>query len=219
MAQNLNQFVLDALSSKESWRLFRIMSEIVDGIDTMSTLPKCVSIFGSARPDASNPMYHETEKVAKILVENDYGVITGGGPGFMEAGNKGATEAGGISVGLHIHLPMEQDPNPYLKTRCDFRYFFIRKLMFVKYASAYVVMPGGLGTLDELFEAAVLVQTNRIHSFPIILYGSDFWAGLLDWIKDKMVADGYLKAEELDLMIVCDTPEEVMKVIKANVHA
>lgn len=205
---------VESLSAKESWRVFRIMSEIVEGIDTMGHLPKAVSIFGSARPNSSHPMYAETEKIAKLLVENNFAVITGGGPGLMEAGNKGAFEAGGESVGLNIELPFEQGFNPYITTRCDFNYFFARKLMFVKYASAYVVMPGGLGTLDELFEAAVLVQTKLIKPFPIILYNSSFWAGLLDWLRDQMIANGYLSEPEMSLFTLCDTPEDVIEVIK-----
>ncbi len=212
-----NQYLVDALSTQESWRVFRIMAEIVDGIETLGSLPKCVSIFGSARTKPDEKIYKDTEEIAKELVKANFGIITGGGPGLMEAGNKGAKEAGGVSVGLHIHLPMEQDYNKYIDVLCDFRYFFIRKLMFVKYACAYVVMPGGLGTLDELFEAVVLVQTHRIHKFPIILYNSEYWTGLLDWIKDKMVSGGYLNESELELLTIVDTPEEVARVIKANV--
>lgn len=217
MANDVNQYVVDALSMDESWRVFRIMSEIVDGIETLGSLPKCVSIFGSARPKPDDAMYKATEEIAKLLVEANFGVITGGGPGLMEAGNKGATEAGGISVGLHIHLPMEQGSNPYVLTQCSFRYFFIRKLMFVKYATAYVVMPGGMGTLDELFEAFVLMQTHRIHKFPIILYNSSYWAGLMDWIRDKMISYNYVTEDEIELLTIADTPEEVRDIIVASV--
>ena len=161
MSGSSQQYVIDTLSAKESWRLFRIMAEMVEGIDTLSALPPCVSIFGSARSKPEDELYRQTQDIAHGLVKAGYGVITGGGPGLMEAGNKGATEAGGPSVGLHIQLPMEQAANQYLLTRCNFNYFFIRKLMFVKYAVAYVVMPGGVGTLDELFEAFVLVQTHQ----------------------------------------------------------
>ncbi len=153
------------------------------------------------------------------MIKIGYGVITGGGPGLMEAANKGAQQAGGPSVGLHIHLPLEQDANNYLDIRSDFNYFFIRKLMFVKYAMAYVVMPGGAGTLDELFEAFVLVQTSRIKPFPIILYGSAFWGGLLDWMRDQMVSGGYMNEDELELVTVCDTPEEVVQHIRKHVIA
>lgn len=211
------QYVIDTLSTKESWRLFKIMAELVDGFETLNDLDNCVSIFGSARVDPSSPLYQETEKMARLLVEEGYGVITGGGPGLMEAGNKGATEAGGKSVGLHIHLPFEQNSNQYIKTRCDFKYFFVRKLMFIKYAMAYVVMPGGIGTLDELTEAFVLTQTKRIKAFPIILYNSSYWNGLLDWIRDKMVSEGFIREEELDLITVKDTPEEVLAYIKRHV--
>lgn len=208
------QHVLDHLSAQESWRLFRIMAEIVDGVETLSPFTKAVSIFGSARTPPTAKIYKETEALAKLLVKEGYSVITGGGPGIMEAGNKGAKEAGGESVGLHIHLPMEQEPNAYITTRCDFRYFFLRKLMFVKYAQAYVVMPGGFGTLDELFEALVLIQTDRIEPFPVILYGEKFWRGLIDWIKEEMIPMGSITLEELELFTICDTPEEAVDIIK-----
>ena len=217
MSLSSQQYVIDALSAQESWRLFRIMSELVEGFEDLSGLPPCVSVFGSARPKPDHPMYAETERVAKLLGEAGYGVITGGGPGLMEAGNKGAKESGTVSVGLHIHLPMEQYSNPYVTLLSDYRYFFIRKLMFVKYSMAYVVMPGGMGTIDELSEAFVLAQTNRIKPFPIILYGSEFWGGLLDWIRTRMVKDGYLREDELDLITVCDTPEEVLTTIRRRV--
>ena len=211
------QYVIDTLSAQESWRLFRILAEIVDGFEDLSGLPPCVSIFGSARPEAGAPIYEETMRVAKTLGKAGYGIITGGGPGLMEAGNRGATEAGAPSVGLHIHLPMEQEPNEYLSVRSDYRYFFIRKLMFVKYSIAYVVMPGGMGTIDELSEAFVLAQTHRIKPFPIILYGHEFWDGLLEWIRTRMIKDGYLREDELDFVTVCDTPEEVLSTIRRRV--
>ena len=168
------------------------------GFETLSDLGPCVSIFGSARVKPENPLYAEGETIAKLLVESGYGVITGGGPGLMEAGNKGATEAGGTSVGLHIQLPHEQECNKYVKIRSDYRYFFLRKLMFVKYALAYVVMPGGMGTIDELSEAFVLAQTKRIRPLPIILYQSTFWNGFLDWVRSTMVSGGYIRASEVD---------------------
>ncbi|CAK7047220.1 MAG: LOG family protein YvdD [Desulfovibrio sp.] len=212
-----NEYVLDSLSNQDSWRLFKIISEVVEGFETLGGIRKSVSIFGSARTKPGTPIYEETVEVARQLVEAGYGVITGGGPGLMEAANKGATEAGGTSVGLHIHLPHEQSVNQYVKTRCDFRYFFVRKLMFVKYAMAYVVMPGGMGTIDELSEAFVLAQTNRIKPFPIILYGSDYWKGLVDWLKEKMVTDGYINEKELDLFVIKDTPESVVEYIRRHV--
>ena len=211
---------IEQLSMKESWRLFRIMAEIVDGFEVMGNLGTCVSIFGSARSKPEDPLYAETETVARALVEAGYGVITGGGPGLMEAANKGATEANGVSVGLHILLPHEQDCNRYVKIRSNFRYFFIRKLMFVKYAMAYVVMPGGMGTIDELSEAFVLAQTKRIKPLPIILYKGEFWNGLIDWLKNTMIRDGYMRQEEWDsLVTVCDSPEEVVRTIKAKIPA
>ena len=212
------QTPIDLLSTQESWRLFKIMSEIVDGFDTLSNIGPCVSLFGSARVQADTPLYKETEKIAQLLVEAGYGVITGGGPGLMEAGNKGASEAKGVSVGLHIQLPSEQSCNSYVKIRSDYRYFFIRKLMFVKYALAYVVLPGGMGTIDELSEAFVLAQTKRIRPLPIILYQSEFWNGLLDWIKNVMIRDKYLsEAEFKKLITVCDTPEEVVQTIQHRI--
>ena len=217
MSATSQKYIIDTLSAQESWRLFRILAEIVDGFEDLSELPPCVSIFGSARPGEDSDVYEETRRVARTLGGAGYGIITGGGPGLMEAGNRGASEAGAPSVGLHIHLPMEQDPNKYLSIRSDYRYFFIRKLMFVKYSIAYVVMPGGMGTIDELSEAFVLAQTHRIKPFPIILYGHEFWDGLLEWIRTRMIKDGYLREEELDLVTVCDTPEEVLSTIRRRV--
>ncbi len=212
------QTPVDLLSIRESWRLFRILAELVDGFETLNDIGRCVSIFGSARVRPDSPLYAEAEEIARLLVESGYGVITGGGPGLMEAGNKGASEAQGVSVGLHIHLPHEQDCNKYVKTRCDFRYFFLRKLMFVKYAQAYVVMPGGMGTLDELSEAFVLAQTKRIKPLPIILYQRDYWNGLLEWLRTKMVEEGFIRNQELDEIIsICETPEEVVREIRRRV--
>ena len=214
---SINEYVLDSLSNQNSWRMFKIISEVVEGFETLDGARNCVSIFGSARSQPDSPIYKETVTLARLLAEAGYGTITGGGPGLMEAANKGATEAGGVSVGLHIHLPHEQHMNEYVKTACGFRYFFIRKLMFVKYAMAYVVMPGGMGTIDELSEAFVLAQTARIKPFPIILYGSDYWQGLLDWLKDKMVSEGFIGEKELDLLTVKDTPESVVEHIRRHV--
>lgn len=216
---NKNKYILDSLNINDSWRLFKILAEVVDGFETLSGLNRCVSIFGSARAERDTQVYRDTEAIAAKLVQAGYGVITGGGGGLMEAGNKGATEAGGTSVGLHIHLPKEQQVNSFVKTRVDFRYFFIRKLMFVKYAVAYVVMPGGMGTLDELTEAFVLAQTQRIKPFPIILYNSEYWGGLMDWVRDRMVKDNYMTEEELDYITLLDTPEQVVGYIKKLVVA
>lgn len=212
-----NGNLFEVMSSQDSWRMFRIIAETVSGFETLGHTRQCVSIFGSARVKEDDPLYQTTYELAKQLCKAGYGVITGGGPGLMEAGNKGATEAGGESIGLHIHLPMEQDVNPYVKTRCDFRYFFIRKLMFVKYAMAYVVMPGGMGTIDELSEAFVLAQTKRIKPFPIVLYDSSYWKGLLDWMRDSMIKRGFMNEEELNLVTVLDSPEEIIEHISKKV--
>jgi len=210
------QYVIDSLSFDESWRLFKIMAEIVEGFETLNNCKRCVSIFGSARVAAGHPLYKDTETIARMLSDAGFGIISGGGPGLMEAANKGATEAGGQSIGLHIHLPFEQECNKYVKSRVNFHYFFVRKLMFVKYAIGYVVMPGGVGTADELFEALVLMQTHRIKAFPIVLYQSDFWAPMFAWIHDKMVGCGFLREEELDIVKLCDSPEEVVEHIIEN---
>ena len=217
MIQRSKQYLIDDLSMQESWRLFKIMSEIVDGFETLSEIGPAVSMFGSARVKPDNPLFEQTELFARELSEAGFSVITGGGPGLMEAGNKGAFEAGGESIGLHIHLPMEQHKNPYMNVSCDFRYFFIRKLMFIKYALAYVALPGGFGTLDELAEALVLIQTHRIKPFPIVLFGTEFWGGLVDWFKDQLVANGFCKAEDLDLFIVTDDTKAGVAHIKKHV--
>lgn len=214
---NSKQYVIDNLSMQESWRLFKIMSEIVDGFESLSDIGPAVSVFGSARVTPETPLYRDTEKLARLLSEAGFSVITGGGPGLMEAANKGCYEAGGESIGLHIHLPLEQKSNKYLNIRCDFRYFFIRKLIFVKYALAYVALPGGYGTLDELSEALVLIQTKRIKPFPIVLLGKDYWAGLVDWIKARMVGEGFCKVEDLNLFTVVDSPEDAVAYIKKYV--
>lgn len=211
------QYLIDDLSMQESWRLFKILSEIVDGFETLNDLGPAVSIFGSARVKPEDPWYQKTMELSRQLVEAGFAVITGGGPGLMEAGNKGAFEAGGKSVGLHIHLPLEQHNNHFLNVRCDFRYFFVRKLMFIKYAMAYVAMPGGFGTLDELSEALVLIQTRRIKAFPIVLLGRDFWGGLVEWFKERLVADGYCGAHDLDLFLLTDSIEEAVAHIRRHV--
>lgn len=208
----------DPKAAEDAWRIFRIMSETVRGFEILRPIGPSVSIFGSARTKPDNQIYKDTEEIARKLSEAGFGIITGGGPGLMEAGNKGATEAGGESVGLHIQLPHEQAPNEYIKTRVDFRYFFLRKLMFVKYAQAYVVMPGGMGTIDELAEAFVLMQTKRIRPFPIVLYGSSFWKGFIDWISTSMVEAGCIKEDELDLITIRDTPDEVVDYLKRRIY-
>ena len=203
------QFLVDDFKVGESWRIFKIMGEFVDGIETLHEIGPAVSIFGSARIEPDHPYYKLAEKTAAVLVKNNYAVITGGGGGIMEAANKGASEAGGTSVGLNIILPHEQEPNPFANVSLDFKYFFIRKVMFVKYAMAYIIMPGGLGTLDELFEAVTLIQTQRIKFLPVILMGSEYWSGLMEWIKERLLGDNMISKEDLDILKIIDDPEEI----------
>lgn len=205
------------IKTNDSWALFKIMGEFVNGFERMSLIGPCVSVFGSARTKPGEKYYELAVNVAKRISEAGYGVITGGGPGIMEAGNKGANLASGTSVGLNIDLPFEQHDNPYIDPdkSLDFDYFFVRKVMFVKYSQGFVVMPGGFGTLDELFEAMTLIQTNKIHKFPIILVGTQFWGGLLDWIKNTMLEAGNISPEDLDLIKMVDTEEEVVEIINA----
>lgn len=217
----LKQNIVDELNpaGTESWRTLRVMAEMVTALDELNNLRvNCISIFGSARSQPGSEEYQAAEQVASLLARNGFGIITGGGPGVMEAANKGAWDADGVSVGLHIKLPYEQGCNRYVKTRCSFRYFFVRKFMFVKYARAYVVMPGGMGTLDELSEAFVLAQTGRSRPIPIILYDSRFWNGLLAWLKDKMVGGGFIAQDEIGRLIsVCDSPEQVLAHVSSTI--
>ena len=192
---------------KDSWRIFRIMGEFVEGFDEMGKIGTAVSIFGSARTLPEDPMYQACVETARLLGEAGFAVITGGGPGMMQAANEGARAAGAISVGCNIELPFEQHSNEYIDVSIDFRYFFVRKTMFVKYASAFVIFPGGFGTMDELFEALTLIQTNKVRNFPVVLFGSAYWQGLLDWIRDTMAAEGKIAPEDLDIMLVTDDPE------------
>ncbi|OEK08362.1 Rossman fold protein, TIGR00730 family [Flavivirga aquatica] len=204
------------IKTNDSWAIFKIMGEFVNGFEKMSKIGPCVSIFGSARTKPDNKYYKLSESIAKTIVEAGYGVITGGGPGIMEAGNKGAHLGGGTSVGLNIDLPFEQHDNPYIDhdKSLDFDYFFVRKVMFVKYSQGFVVMPGGFGTLDELFEAITLIQTYKIEKFPIILVGTDFWKGLLDWIKQTLL-DTFqnISPKDLDLIHLVDTEDEVINIL------
>ena len=205
------------LKTNDSWAIFKIMGEFVNGFERMSTIGPCVSIFGSARTKENDPTYQLAVDVAKSIAEAGYGIITGGGPGIMEAGNRGAHLAGGTSVGLNIDLPFEQHDNPYIDgdKSLDFDYFFVRKVMFVKYSQGFVVMPGGFGTLDELFEAITLIQTAKIERFPIILVGATFWSGLIDWIKTTMLEAGNISADDMNLIHIVDTKEEVVEIIDA----
>jgi len=209
------QYVIDDFTSQDTWRIFRIMSEFVDGFETLARIPQAVSIFGSARTKPGNSDYVLAEAVGRKAVENGFSVITGGGPGIMEAANKGACEAGGESIGLNIDLPLEQKPNKYIKTLLSFRYFFARKVMFVKYSTAFVLFPGGFGTLDELFESITLIQTHRIKPFPVILVKSDYWKELVSWMGKRLLKEGKISPADMKIIKVVDTPEEVIKIVKA----
>lgn len=200
----------------DSWALFKIMNEFVTGYETMSRIGPCVSIFGSARTPKDHPYYKMAEEAAYLLTKIGFGVITGGGPAIMEAANKGAQKGGGTSVGLGIRLPFETHLNDYIDRdyEINFDYFFARKVMFVKYSQGFIVMPGGFGTLDELFEALTLVQTKKTGHFPIVLVGKEYWNGLFEWIKNRMLAEGYINEEDLDLFQLVDTPEEAVNHIK-----
>jgi len=211
------QYIVDDLTKNDTWRMFNILAEFVEGFDVMPEVYPAVTIFGSARSHPNSINYKTTQQIARLLVENDFNVISGGGPGVMEAANKGAAEAGGKSVGLHIHLPNEQKPNKYANVQLDFKYFFVRKVMFIKYAVAYIIMPGGFGTLDELFEALTLIQTKRIKSFPVILIDSRYWKGLFDWIKTTLIKERSISESDLDLLSLVDTPEEAVRIIKKTV--
>jgi uncharacterized protein (TIGR00730 family) len=211
------QYIVDDLTIKDTWRMFLIMAEFVEGFEVLPDVYPAVTIFGSARSLPGSSTYRAAEKVARLAVQSGFNVISGGGPGVMEAANKGAAEAGGKSVGLHIHLPNEQAANAYANVRLDFKYFFIRKVMFVKYAVAYVILPGGFGTLDEVFEAITLIQTKRIKSFPVVLINSDYWKGLMDWIKGTLVKEKSIAKSDLDIFTLVDTPEEAVGVIKRTV--
>jgi uncharacterized protein (TIGR00730 family) len=204
------------IKSSDSWAIFKVMSEFVEGFEKLAKIGPCVSIFGSARTPENHQYYKMTEEIAAQLVRQGYGVITGGGPGIMEAGNKGAKSENGKSVGLNITLPFEQFNNIYIDADklINFDYFFVRKVMFVKYAQGFIVMPGGFGTLDEFFEALTLIQTKKIGRFPIVLVGKSFWGGLVDWIKTTLLnAENNINKEDLDLFSVVDTPEEAVKAI------
>jgi len=212
------QYLIDEMGLKESWRLFRILGEFVEGVEELHDLGPAVSIFGSARMKSTDLYYQKTVEIAGLLAENGFAVITGGGGGIMEAANKGATEKNGRSVGLNISLPMEQKPNPYSNIKVEFNYFFVRKVMFVKYAMAYVVMPGGFGTLDEMFEAVTLIQTHRVKPFPVILFGSEYWGGLVEWIRTRLLENQMISLDDLDILKITDDPKDVLRMVK-NVAA
>jgi len=212
-----NQYVVDKISAQESWRMFHIMAEFVEGFDALAKYHPAVSIFGSTRAKPEDEVYQKAERIGHLLAENGFSVITGGGPGAMEAANKGASLAGGKSIGLNIELPLEQKPNRYANITLKYRYFFVRKVMFVKYAVAYIILPGGFGTMDELFESVTLIQTHKIKPFPVILVGSNYWKGLLDWIKEVVLKEGRISLEDLGILQLIDEPEEIIKTIKKTV--
>ena len=213
-----HQYWLDYFNAGDSWRLFRIMSEFVEGFDTLSGIKgPAVSFFGSSRTKPEDSYYQLTVLIASELSRLGYAIITGGGPGVMEAANKGATEAGGYSIGLNINLPFEQEPNIFANLPLSFKYFFVRKVMFIKYAQAFICMPGGFGTLDEAFEALTLIQTRRIKPFPVVLVGREYWSGLLDWIREKMLVVNRVDQDDMAIINVMDEPEEIVSYIKKTI--
>ena len=208
--------MIEDLKGDESWRMFRIISEFTEGFDKLSNVGFAVSIFGSARFGADNPWYEKAEIIARKLSENNFSIITGGGSGIMEAGNKGSVSANGMNVGLNIELPHEQEPNTFQQLPLKFRYFFARKVMFVKHSMGYVCMPGGFGTMDEFFEALTLIQTHKIYGFPLVLFGTDYYQGLIDWIRNTMIKEGTVFENELDIITVTDDIDEVISIM--NTH-
>lgn len=206
-------------TSSDPWRVFRIMGEFVDGFDALAHIGPAAAVFGSARVTSEDLSYQAARRLGRLLAEAGIAVITGGGPGIMEAANRGAREAGGRSIGCNIELPFEQETNPYVDIAINFRYFFVRKTMFVKYSEAFVIFPGGFGTMDELFEALTLIQTRKIRNFPVILYDTNYWAGLVDWIKTRMLHEGKISPEDLELITLSDSPEEIVGiVVNSNNH-
>jgi len=208
------QYIVDDISRQDTWRIFRVLAEFVEGFDTLNNLPPCITIFGSARTQPDEPMYQRADELAGKLVERGYAVMTGGGPGIMEAGNKGAFEADGLSIGLNIDLPMEQKPNPYINRAVDFRYFFVRKVMLLKYSQAFIIFPGGFGTMDEFFESVTLIQTHKMKAFPVILFDSGYWSGLIDWIRAQILARGLIGEEDLSIFTCVDDIDEVWPILE-----
>ena len=206
-----SRYEINQLEKEDSWRMFRIIGELVEGFDTLSRITPAVTVFGSSRARPGDFAYDTAEAIGREIAKADFTVVTGGGPGVMEAAYKGAVEAGGKAVGLNIELPLEQKTNPYLTLSLNFHHFFVRKVMLVKYATAFVLLPGGYGTLDELFETVTLIQTHKIRPFPMILVGWDYWRGLIDWLHDHPVANGFLNASDLDFLTVTDSPTEVVE--------
>ena len=211
------QYVVEDIRLSESWRLFKILGEFVEGVEKLHDLGPAVSIFGSARIQEDSPYYEAAVDLARRLAKNGFGVITGGGGGVMEAVNRGAAEQNGNSVGLNIILPHEQVPNPYSNIKIEFDYFFVRKVMFLKYACAYVIMPGGFGTLDEFFEAVTLIQTDRIKPLPVILFGTEYWTGLMEWIRERLLENRMISPHDLDIISMTDDPDEIVTIVKRGI--
>ncbi|HCE53571.1 MAG TPA: TIGR00730 family Rossman fold protein [Lutibacter sp.] len=213
--EKFKQKTWNEIKTNDSWAIFKIMAEFVEGFERLSKIGPCVTIFGSARTKEDHEYYKLAENIAYSLTTHGYGIVTGGGPGIMEAGNRGAQRGKGTSVGLNIELPFEQHDNPYIDSdkSLDFDYFFVRKVMFIKYSQGFVVMPGGFGTMDELFEAITLIQTKKIGKFPIVLVGTKYWSGLMDWIKNTLVMEGTISLDDLNLISIVDTEDEVLEVI------
>ena len=209
----------DEYKTSDSWRVFRIMGEFVGGFDDLATITRGVSIFGSARTHSDDPIYAAAQETSRLLAEAGFEIITGGGPGIMEAANRGAFEAGKVSVGCNIELPFEQVPNPYLTKSLTFKYFMVRKTMFIKYSNAYIIFPGGFGTMDELFEALTLIQTRKIRNFPVVLFGSQYWRGLLQWITSTMLNEKYINPEDLGLIHLTDSPGDAVDFIVRTASA
>ncbi|MFL6256338.1 MAG: TIGR00730 family Rossman fold protein [Pyrinomonadaceae bacterium] len=209
----------DEFRHTDTWRVFRIMGEFVEGFDDLATVTRGVAIFGSARTLADNKYYAAAQETAGLLARAGFSVITGGGPGIMEAANRGAFEASGASIGCNIELPFEQAPNPYQTRSLKFKYFFVRKTMFVKYSNAFVIFPGGFGTLDELFEALTLIQTRKIKNFPVILFGTEFWGGMLSWLEDAVLKNNYIAAQDRNLLHFTDSPAEIVEIINRSMDA
>ena len=206
----------DEFTHTDPWRVFRIMGEFVEGFDELATLTRGISIFGSARSKPSDPDYVAAQETAALLAADGFAVITGGGPGIMEAANRGAFEAGGLSIGCNIELPFEQRPNAYQTRSLKFKYFFVRKMMFVKYSLGFIIFPGGFGTFDELFEALTLIQTKKIRNFPVVLFGSSYWSGLLDWFRAAVLTGGKISEHDLAMFHVVDTPQEVVAIMNRS---
>jgi uncharacterized protein (TIGR00730 family) len=207
--------IADEFLHSDTWRVFRIMGEFVQGFEDLAHITNGVSVFGSARTPPDHPEYKAAQETGALLARAGCTVITGGGPGIMEAANRGAFEAGGASVGCNIELPHEQSSNPYLTLSLKFKYFFVRKTMFVKYSNAFIIFPGGFGTLDELFEALTLIQTHKIHNFPVVLYGSKYWQEMLDWLRGRMLSEGKIVEDDFRRLHVTDSPEEIVQIVKA----